>query len=49
MNLAKRIIEVIWPIIYVQLEELAASTDNRFDDIALEAVNAAIEKFLLDE
>jgi hypothetical protein len=38
----KKVVDAVWPLIYNQLEKLAKSTDNRFDDLALIAVNAAV-------
>lgn len=46
MKLLKQIVKVIWPIVNERLEKLAESTDTRFDDIALIAVNQAIISWL---
>jgi hypothetical protein len=49
MKIIKKIIELVWPVIYEQLEMLVEKTDVKFDDYALEAVNAAIVEFLKEE
>lgn len=46
MKLAKELAAFMWPWIYQKLQQLAESTDTRFDDIALEAADATIHAWI---
>lgn len=46
MKVIKMIVAAVWPIIYAQLMKLALSTDTRFDEIALQAVDSSINAWL---
>ena len=48
MDIVKSVIKAVWPIIYKVLEKQVDKTETKFDDISLEAANAAIQEFLDD-
>lgn len=46
MKTVKRIISVVWPIIYSKLSELVEKTETQFDDLTLQAVNTFVLEWL---
>lgn len=46
MKIVKSILEVVWPIVYVQLKKLALKTDTPFDDMAVVAADTAVKYWL---
>jgi len=46
MKTIKRVISVVWPIIYSKLTELALKTETQFDDLTLKAVNTFVQEWL---
>ena len=49
MRIAKKIISVVWPIIYSKLVEAAQSTKTEIDDHIVQAVNTFIIEWLDSE
>ena len=48
MKTIKKLVAVVWPIIYIKLVELADKTETKFDDAAVEGINTAILEWLKD-
>lgn len=48
MNIVKNVVKAVWPVIYKVLEKKVKDTDTAFDDIALKAIDAAIQEWLDD-
>lgn len=48
MNIIKNVVHAIWPIIYRVLEKKVNDTTTPFDNIALQAADAAIDEWLND-
>lgn len=49
MKTVKRIISVVWPIVYSKLNELTLKTETKFDDLTLQAVNTFVLEWLESE
>ncbi len=46
MKVVKQIIAAVWPTIYKVLAKAADKTETQFDDITVEAINAAIQEWI---
>jgi hypothetical protein len=46
MEIVKKILAVVWPIVYGQLKKLAEKTATPFDDAAVLAADAAVNYWL---